>query len=104
MKMGGDRKIPDDETSSDIRYLWLRETHENSNYILLRIPVEIHLFERGLQGICMDPDRLAGELALAEHDLEGLLQAHLVRYIRPKLTPKPRIDYRQRTTRGLPRP
>ncbi len=58
----------------------LRETHENSNYILLRIPVEIHLFQRGLQGICMDPDLLPRELGLAAQDIERLMQAGLVRF------------------------
>ncbi|MBP1657165.1 MAG: hypothetical protein H6Q31_1766 [Bacteroidetes bacterium] len=26
---------------------WLRETHENSNYILLRVPIEINNSDRG---------------------------------------------------------
>ena len=73
--------------------LSLRERLENSNYILLRIPIEIHLFERGLQGICLDPDLLPLELGLAEYDIERLRQAGLVRTPPPTPRPKKRIDY-----------
>ncbi len=53
----------------------LRETHENSNYILLRIPVEIHLFERGLQGICICPRRLRELLGPCDQGVESLCKA-----------------------------
>ena len=71
----------------------LRERLENSNYILLRIPVEIHLFERGLQAICMDSSRLPEILELSGQDIEHLMQAGLVRV--PPTIPQPRkgIDY-----------
>ena len=58
-------------------FLWLHETHENSNYILLGIPVEIHLFGHGLQAIYMDPSRLPELLGLSEQDIERLCQAGL---------------------------
>jgi hypothetical protein len=71
----------------------VRERLENSNYNLLRIPVEIHLFQRGLQEICMDPDLLPQELGLNEEAIQGLLQAGLVRIRPQKPRPKERIDY-----------
>ena len=57
----------------------LRERLENSNYILLGIPIEIRLFKRGTQAICMDQDRLPGILGLSETAIEHLRQAGLVR-------------------------
>ncbi len=58
-----------------LRGLSLRERLENSNYILLRIPIAIHLFERGLQAIYMDPSRLPELLGLSDQDIERLCQA-----------------------------
>lgn len=78
---------------SHTRFRWLRDRLENSNYILLRIPIEIHLFQRGLQGICMDPDPLPEELGLTKQDIERLVQAGLVRRRPQKPRPKERIDY-----------
>lgn len=50
----------------------LRETYEDSNYVLLNIPIEIHLVQRGLQRIDMDPGRLSGLLGNSELDIESL--------------------------------
>ncbi len=61
----------------------LRERLENSNYMLLRIPVEIHLFPHGQQRICMDPGRLPELLGLCDQDIERLEQAALVRLSPP---------------------
>jgi hypothetical protein len=72
---------------------WLRDRLENSNYILLRIPVEIHLFKRGLQNIRMDPGRLRQMPGLSDEDIERLGQAALVRAPPPAPQPKARIDY-----------
>jgi hypothetical protein len=71
----------------------LRERLENSNYILLKIPVEIHLFERGLQAIRMDPARLPQMLGLSDQDIERLHQVGLVRVPPPTPRAKERIDY-----------
>ncbi len=71
----------------------LPETHENSNYILLRIPIEMHLFQRGLQGICMDPDLLPQELGLNEEAIGCLVQAGLVRLRPQKPTSGERADH-----------
>ena len=74
-------------------YTLLRERLENSNYVLLRIPIEIHLFERGLQGICMDPGRLKELLGLSDQDIEHLRQARLVHLPPPTPQAMERIDY-----------
>ncbi len=58
--------------------LKLRETHEDSNYILFRIPIQVHLFERGLQAICMDSHRLPEILRLSDTAIGHLRQAGLV--------------------------
>jgi len=72
---------------------WLRERLENSNFVLLRMPIKIHLFQRGLQGICMDPSRLPELLGLCDQDIERLRQAGLAHLQPPTPQPKKRIDY-----------
>ncbi len=62
----------------DLRFPWLSDTHENSNYILLRIPIEIHRLQRGQRLICMDSERLPDEPGLGEMEIESLHQAGLV--------------------------
>ena len=56
-----------------------RERLENSNYILVRIPIQVHLFERGQQRIGMDPGRLRELLGLSDQGVESLCKARLVR-------------------------
>jgi len=46
----------------------LRERLENSNYILLKIPIEIHHLLRGRQLICLDRERSREELGLHESE------------------------------------
>jgi len=70
----------------------LPETHENSNYILLRIPIEIHLFERGLQGISMDPGRLLNLPGLSKQGTDSLCDAKVTFPCPQKAKPKERID------------
>lgn len=62
----------------------LRERVENSNYILVRIPIEIHLFPRGLKGIRMDSSRLPDILGLSETAIEHLREAGLVSVSHPQ--------------------
>jgi hypothetical protein len=71
----------------------LRETHENPNFVLVKIPIEIQRLEHGPRLICMDSDRLQQELGLNEEAIGSLVQAGLVRPRPQKLRPKPRIDY-----------
>jgi hypothetical protein len=61
------------------RVVRLRERLENSNYVLLRIPIEIHNLEHGQRLICLDSDRLPQELDLNEDAIGSLVQAGLVR-------------------------
>jgi len=60
---------------------------------LLRIPIDIHLFERDLQAIRMDPARLPQMLGLSDEDVNRLRQTGMVRFPSPALQPKERIDY-----------
>jgi hypothetical protein len=71
----------------------LRERLENSNFILVKIPIEIQRLEHGHRFICMDSDRLPQELGLNEEAIGCLLQAGLVRLRPQKPRPKSRIDY-----------
>jgi hypothetical protein len=71
----------------------LRESLKNSNFVLLKIPVEIHNLGHGQRLICMESDRLRQESGLNEEAIGCLVQAGLVRLRPQKLRPKPRIDY-----------
>lgn len=61
------------------RVAWLRERLENSNFFLVKIPVEIHRLQRGQRLIWMDAERLPEELGLTDQEIESLSQAGLVR-------------------------
>ena len=82
----------------------LRERLENSNYILLRIPIEIHLLQRGLQGIFMDPGRLPALMGLSEQDIDELLQAGLVHPRSMKPPPEDSMDSAGRPPTSHPMP
>jgi hypothetical protein len=71
----------------------LRERLENSNFILVKIPIEIHNLGHGQRLICMDSDRLPEELGLNEEAIGSLVQGGLVRLRPQKPRPKKRIDY-----------
>ena len=73
--------------------VWLRERLKNSNFILLKIPTEIITCDHGENLTCMDETRLGETLALTSADIDGLVEAGLVRRkpLRPR--PKQRIDY-----------
>jgi hypothetical protein len=70
----------------------LPETHENSNFILVKMPIEIHNLGHGQRLICMDSDRLPQELGLNEEAIGSLVQRGLVRLRPQKPRPKKRID------------
>ena len=71
----------------------LRERLENSNFILVKIPVEICLSQRGLQRIFLNPGRLSNILGLSVEDIERLRNAGLVFRYPEKARPRERIDY-----------
>ena len=76
-----------------LRGLSLRERLENSNFVLVEIPIEIHNLGHGQRLICMDSERLPQELGLNEQAIGSLVQAGLVRLRPQKPRPTPRIDY-----------
>jgi hypothetical protein len=61
------------------RVVRLRERRDNSNHLLLRIPIDSRVSERGRQGICMDPGRLPHLLGLSDQNITRLRQAGLLR-------------------------
>jgi hypothetical protein len=65
---------------------WLRDRLHTSNYILVKIPIEIHNLGHGERLTCMDSEPLTEELAVTDQDVVSLSQAGLVRH-RPQ---KPR--------------
>ena len=71
----------------------LRERLENSNFVLIKIPVEIHNLDHGQQLTSMGSERLPEELGLDEQDIDSLSQAGLVRRRPQKPRPKEWIDY-----------
>ena len=71
----------------------LRDRLHTSNYILVKIPIEIHNLGHGERLTCMDSERLPEEIGVTEKDIESLSQAGLVRRRAQKPRPKERIDY-----------
>jgi hypothetical protein len=66
----------------------LRDRLKTSNFVLLKIPIEIQNLERGQKLVCTDSDRLPEELALTEQDIERLTQAELVYITHRNHSPK----------------
>lgn len=58
----------------------LRDRLKNSNYILVKIPIEIHNLGHGERLICMDPERLPEDLGVTGQNVESLSQVGLVRH------------------------
>jgi hypothetical protein len=58
--------------------------HEHSNYILLKIPIEIHLVQRGAGAICIDLGRLLEALGVSNEEIEGLRKAGLICFMTEK--------------------
>ena len=62
-----------------LRGLSLRDRLHTSNYILVKIPIEIHNIGHGERLTCLDSDRLPLELGLNDQDIDSLSQRGLVR-------------------------
>jgi hypothetical protein len=62
----------------------LRERLENSNFLLLRIPIDIHCLQRGQRLICMDSGRLPEEQGLTAQGIASLSQVGLIRRLPSK--------------------
>jgi hypothetical protein len=71
----------------------LRDRFENSNFILVKIPIEIHNLGHGEKLTCMDSGRLPAELGLADHDILSLSERGLIRPRPQKPRQKKRIDH-----------
>jgi hypothetical protein len=61
------------------RVTWLRDSLENSNYILLKIPIEIHNLGHGEWLTSTNGERLPEELAVTDQDFRSLSPAGLIR-------------------------
>ncbi len=61
----------------------LPETHENSNYILVRIPIEIHKLGHDERLTSMHSERFPAELGLTDPDIQRLFETGLAR-LRPE--------------------
>jgi hypothetical protein len=57
----------------------LRDRLHTSNFILLKIPIEIHNMGHGERLTCMDSEGLPEDLGLFDQDIESLSQRGLVR-------------------------
>ena len=57
----------------------LRDRLHTSNFILLKIPIEIHNLGHGERLTSIDSERLPGDLDLTDQDIESLSQRGLVR-------------------------
>lgn len=75
------------------RVAWLRERFENSNFTMVKIPIEIHNLGHGEKLTCMDSGRLPAELGLADHDILSLSERGLIRPRPQKPHQKNRIDH-----------
>jgi hypothetical protein len=76
-----------------LRGLSLRDRVHNSNFILLKIPIEIKVLEHGEKFTVIDYDRVQAELGVSASDVASLQKSGLILPLRPAKTSKPRIDY-----------
>jgi hypothetical protein len=82
--LGGHRKEKPGAADSHTWFPWLRETRENSNFVLVKIPIEINNVGHGQKRICMDSKRLPEELGLTAQGIESLSQVGLIRRLPSK--------------------
>ena len=84
---------PPSSGGSSFQVAWLPETHENSNYILLRIPIEIVNSARGEKAISVAEGRLNHSLPLSPAAITSLQDVHLIRLPQPVKVKRLPIDY-----------
>lgn len=84
---------PPSSGGSDLQDARLRESLEDSNYVLLRIPIEIHLFHRSLQGLFMDRGQLLNLLGMSDRKIDRLRHAGLAHLPPPTPQPQESTDY-----------
>ena len=75
------------------RVAWLRETHDKSNFILLRIPLEIHNSAKGEKALSITERQLLSTPPISSAWDTRLHECRLIQLPRSKPTRKPPIDY-----------
>jgi hypothetical protein len=91
--LGGHRREKPGAADSHTWFPWLRETHENSNYILLRIPIEISNIAHGEKAIAVAEGPLHCSLPLSPAAFARLQDVRLIRLPRPVRARRLPIDY-----------
>ncbi len=76
--MGRPKKREPGAALSHTCFPLLRDRLETSNFVLLKIPVEIHNLGRGEKLNCIDAERLPEVLGVTERDVESVSQTGLV--------------------------
>ena len=75
--MGGLRKRKPGAANSHTWFLWLRDRLHTSNYILVKIAIEIQNLGHGEKRTCLDSERLQAELGLTDLDIQSLFEKGL---------------------------
>ena len=75
------------------RVIWLPETNENSNFIMLRIPIEISNSAHGEKAIAVAESPLRCSLPLSTAAITRLQDVRLIRLPRPLRAKRVPIDY-----------
>ena len=91
--LGGHRREKPGAADSHTWFPWLPETHENSNYILLRIPIEISNSAPGEKAFAVAEDPLSSILHHSPDAITRLQDRRLIRLPRPVRASKLPIDY-----------
>lgn len=86
-------RLLSDCNSFNINTLVLRERHHNSNFLWVRIPIEISNSARGEKAIAVAEGPLHYSLPLSPAAITRLQDARLIRLPRPVKTKRLPIDY-----------
>jgi hypothetical protein len=84
---------PPSSGGSSLQVAWLPETHENSNYIHLRIPIEISNSARGEKAISVAEGPPSSILPLSPDAITRLQGVRLIHRPRPVKAKRLPIDY-----------
>jgi hypothetical protein len=71
----------------------LRETHDKSNFLLLRIPIEIANSRKGKKSFSISRRYLPSSVAISEDAIARLRQHGLIRELEPTPEKRSAIDY-----------
>jgi hypothetical protein len=85
---------PPSSGGSSLQVAWLRGTHDDSNYILLRIPLEIRYGRRGEKALSIATRYLPSALPISQGAITRLQEAGLILESNEEGTKKPPTDYR----------